>query len=195
MDYNSAKSYIIGRLEKELSKTLYYHCIIHTLDVADAAERYAKMENLNDEDLLLLKTAALFHDCGFLVRYIDNEEVSVQIVKKILPGFGYSPLQIEVITKIIYATKCNQKPENILEKIICDSDLDYLGRDDFFMNGIRLKREKNEHGIPTSLKEWYIQEYHFLLNHKYYTKSAIELRQKKKMMHLDEIKELLQGKV
>ena len=151
--------------------------------------------NFSNRDLLLLKTASLFHDSGFLVRYINHEEASVQIVNEILPDFGYLPKQIEVISKIIYATKCNQKPENILEKILCDSDLDYLGRDDFFMKGIRLKREKNEHGTPTSLKEWYIQEYYFLLKHEYYTKSAVELRQKKKMMHLSQIKELLQGKV
>ena len=195
MDYNSAKSYIIERLEKELPKSLYYHSVQHTLDVAKATELYAKLENVNNEETILLITASLFHDSGFLIRYASHEEFSIQIVTDVLPIYNYSSKQIEIISKIIYATKSTQIPENILEKILCDSDLDYLGCDDFFMKGIRLKREKNEHGFPTTLKDWYIQEYKFLLKHGYYTKSAIELRQKKKMMHLAQIKELLKGKV
>jgi HD superfamily phosphodiesterase len=66
MDFQAAKDYIITRLKNELSTTLYYHGLHHTLDVYNAAEKLAAMEAVSGDDLILLKTAALFHDAGFI---------------------------------------------------------------------------------------------------------------------------------
>jgi len=191
MDYKSAEKYIIDRLGKELPESLYYHGIDHTLDVLDAAVKYALMEGVRNDEFILLKTAALFHDSGFLIRYSCNEVASVKIITKDLPRFGYTLKQIDRIGKMIMSTEIPQKPKNLLEKILCDADLDYLGRDDFYMVGIKLMREWNENGIPTTIKEWYIQELYFLQQHEYYTKSAIMLRNEKKAEYIAEIKELL----
>jgi predicted metal-dependent HD superfamily phosphohydrolase len=191
MDSKGAEEYIIRKLEKELPENLYYHSLKHTLDVAVAAIRYGIMENLTEKELILTKIAALYHDSGFLIRYSNNEETSVQIVQDTLPAFGFTKNQIRQISEMILCTEISMKPKTILEKILCDADLDYLGRDDFFMNSICLRSEWNEHDNSISLKEWYIQELHFLQQHEYYTKSAIKLRQKKKLFHLKQIKELL----
>ncbi|MFA5781062.1 MAG: HD domain-containing protein [Bacteroidales bacterium] len=191
MDNKGAEKYIIRKLEKELPEKLYYHSIKHTLDVTIAAVQYGIMENLTEEELILVKIAALYHDSGFLIRYLNNEETSAQIVQDTLPAFGFTQNQIGQITKMILSTEIHQKPKTLLEKILCDADLDYLGRDDFFMNGICLQCEWNEHDNPISLKEWYIHELYFLQQHEYYTKSAMQLRQKKKLFHLKQIRELL----
>jgi len=191
MDYIGAKEYIITKLTKELPDNLYYHSIDHTLDVLKAVETLSYMEKINkEEDLVILKTAALFHDSGYIVKYCNNEVASVQIVCESLPEFGYSLKHIERISKLILSTGVPRKPKNIFEKILCDADLDYLGRDDFYMIGIRLLREWNANDIPTSLQEWYIQEVYFLQQHEYYTKSAIKLRLQKMKEHLAELKEL-----
>jgi uncharacterized protein len=192
MDYKSAEKYIISKLKKELPDNLYYHSIDHTLDVLKAVELYCSMEKIRkEEDLIILKTAALFHDTGYLVKYCNNEVASVQIVCESLPEFGYSLKHIERISKIILSTEIPRKPKNIFEKILCDADLDYLGRDDFYMIGIRLLREWNENEIPTSLREWYIQEVYFLEQQEYFTKSAIKLRLPKMKEHLSELRELI----
>jgi len=191
MDYKAAEHYIIDKLSKELPCTLYYHGIEHTLDVLSAAENYAVMEHLNKEDLILLRTAALYHDSGFLVKYSSNEVASVEIISNVLPGFGYSDQQIDRISKMILTTELPQKPRNLPQKILCDADMDYLGRDDFYMIGIRLYREWNENGIPTTLREWYIQELYFLQQHEYFTWSAFNLRNEKKMKYIADIKALL----
>ena len=191
MDSKGAEEYIVRRLEKELPENLYYHSIKHTLDVAIVAVRYGIMENLSEDELMLLKIAALYHDSGFLIRYSNNEETSVQIVQDTLPTFGFTQGQIKQIAEMILSTEISRKPKTLLAKILCDADLDYLGRDDFFMNGICLQSEWNEHDNPISLKEWYFQELYFLQQHEYYTESAIKLRQKKKLFHLKQIKELL----
>lgn len=191
MDYKGAEDYILTRLRNELPANLFYHTIDHSLDVLAAAEKYAKLEKIRERDIILLKTAAIFHDCGFLIRYQNNEILSVVIVEEVLPEFGYSPVQIDIISRMIMCTEVPSKPKNILEKILCDSDLDYIGTHEFYMKGIRLLREWNENGITTTLKEWYYQELYFLQQHEYYTKSAIKLRQEIKMQHLTQIKELL----
>jgi predicted metal-dependent HD superfamily phosphohydrolase len=191
MDYNSAEKYILQRLEHELPANLYYHNFLHTLDVHNAAEYYGKHEKVDDEEMALLKTAALYHDSGFLTKYSHNEDASVIIVNESLPRFGYSNSQIEIVKQMILSTEIPHKPRTLLEKIICDADLDYLGRSDFYMTGIKLLREWNENGIITSLKEWYIQELYFLQQHEYFTRSAIERRNEMKLMHLKQVKELL----
>ena len=61
--------------------------------------------------------------------------------EKLLPEFGYSETEIDTICGMILATKFPQQPHNRLEEIMCDADLDYLGRPDFFSIGNTLFEE------------------------------------------------------
>jgi hypothetical protein len=78
-----------------------------------------------------------------------------------------------------------------LEEIICDADLDYLGRDDFHEIADTLRRELREAGKISSDRAWDEMQVKFLTMHKYFTKSAIQLRQAKKEKHVEEIKQRL----
>ncbi|MEI7596110.1 MAG: adenylate/guanylate cyclase domain-containing protein [Bacteroidota bacterium] len=193
MDFYAAKNYILNRLENELPEALHYHGAHHTLDVFEAAMRLAEKENIIAKQLVLLKTAALFHDAGFLKQYSDNEHASVEIVKSELPRYGYNTEEIGIISDMILSTKLPQNPSTLLDKILCDADLDYLGRDDFFTTAQKLLREWNAHGYNVSLVSWYKQQLNFIENHKYYTDSAKILRQKQKMIHLAQVRELVEG--
>ncbi|OQX76901.1 MAG: hypothetical protein B6D64_09090 [Bacteroidetes bacterium 4484_276] len=191
MDFEGAKQFILDKLRKELKPTLYYHDISHTLDVYGSVKRIASLEKVNGTDLLLLKTAAMFHDSGMLSTYIGHEEASCDIASEYLPQFGYGPEAIELINKMIMATKLPQSATGHLEQIICDGDLDYLGRDDFFMISHRLKLEWNLQNFnTTTLSEWYKLQINFLGNHKFFTKSAIQTREERKQQNLQEIKEI-----
>jgi uncharacterized protein len=191
MDFKAAKEFVLNKLKSELKPDLHYHCLTHTLDVYESAKKLGTLENITGSDLILLETAALFHDTGFLAGYKDHEEQSVNVVKKVLPGFGYTAGEVEIISNMILATRLPQKPVTLLEKILCDADLDYLGRDDFFMIANKLLCEWNENGIPVSLKKWYHIQVNFLENNHYFTKSAISLRKAKKNQNLSQIQELL----
>lgn len=201
-NFEQAKDYVFGRLERELPKNLFYHGIHHTRDdVLPAAERLASLEGVNGKDLLLLKTAALYHDLGYVEIYNKNEPIGVRIASETLPTFGYSRKQVEDVSKIIMVTQLQvvdgkfiQVPgDNLLEKIMCDADLDNLGRDDFYAVSDNLRRELKEYGIDKNLKEWYTGQIKFLEDHKYFTDSAIILRNDGKLKHLDEIKILVYG--
>lgn len=192
MDYAKARDFIIKKLVDELDQDLTYHNIDHTLDVLQAAGNLASLEKLNGHERTMLETAALFHDSGMLKTYIGHEEASVEIVRKHLPGFGYEQDEIETICKMIITTKLPQSAKSHAEKLLCDSDLDYLGREDFFMIAHQLQYEWNILNIRrTTLREWYELQIMFLENHTFFTQSSQKLRNEKKADNLKQVKELV----
>lgn len=191
-DYNKARNYIILRLENELSEELYYHDIYHTTrSVLPAAERLAKLCGIGQGDLLLLKTAILYHDAGYIEQYSENEPIGAAIAAQHLPDFGYTDEQIEVIQGLILATRMPQSPSTLLEQIICDADLDSLGRNDFFIHSEKLRLELLSRGNYFSLRDWYEIQIEFLQSHSYFTQEAHELRDKGKQDNLEEMLVLL----
>jgi hypothetical protein len=195
MDLQAAKSFIISELEQKLNPGYVYHSLKHTLDVHGSAVTLAGMEEISRADMDLLETAALFHDSGMIITYRDHEQASADLARKYLPGFGFSASQIETISGLIMATRLPQQASGILEQIICDADLDYLGREDFFVHSMELQQEWNHFGIlKTDLSAWLDIQIKFLGSHNYFTRSAILLRNRKKTENLNEIKSLWQQK-
>ncbi|MEA3479037.1 MAG: HD domain-containing protein [Bacteroidota bacterium] len=191
MDFKKAKEYVITRLTEESSLDHFYHNSDHTLDVWRSAKRLCRMEGLEEHDQLLVETAAVFHDIGMLDTYRDHEMASAAIAMEALPEFGYSGQDIDAINKMIITTRLPQSAQTLNEQVLCDADLDYLGRDDFFMIALRLRQEWNILKIrPTTLKEWYELQINFLENHHFFTKSAQFIRNDKKSENLQQIKEL-----
>lgn len=192
INYYKAERYIMKLLDQQLSPKLHYHSVGHSKDVVNAVERIALLENVTDEALFLLKSAANYHDAGFIEQYDANEPVGARLAGEILPRFGYTQADINVIQELIYATRIPHDPQNHLQEILCDADLDYLGRDDFHEIADNLRRELKEHGKIQSDRQWDEIQVGFLKMHKYFTKTAIETRREKKMKHLKEVQERLE---
>lgn len=190
--YQSLKKHIIARLEKELRPALYYHGLHHVLDVLNAAENIAQSEHVDEINLELLKVAVLFHDSGFIFDSVDHEKRSCGIAQETLPTFGYDATEIEKICGMIMATKWPHHPHNLLEMIICDADLDYLGRSDFYQIANTLYAELNHFGLINTKREWNMLQEVFLVAHHYFTNTAKVNRAAKKQQHLEEIQRTLQ---
>lgn len=178
--YYKTEHYVLNILKKKLSKDLIYHSLEHTKDVVKAVERIALLEGVTDEGLFLLKTAAILHDAGFIEQYEHNEPIGARMAKEILPKYGYTEQHINTVVDLIHVTAIPHKPINKLQEIICDADLDYLGRDDFETIADRLRRELRAMGKIDSDRKWDEIQVHFLRQHQYFTKTAIESRQAKK---------------
>jgi len=191
MDITASKDFFIEKLSRELSPDLFYHSIEHTLDVHDAAVQIAELENVNGHDIILLRTAAYLHDAGLIKTYHGHEEASVDIARKFLPKFGYTVDEIDKVSAMILTTKLPQGARTKLDQILCDADLDYLGRADFFMIAHKLRYEWLTYATGTTLKEWYQIQVKFLEGHTYFTKSARELRCDRKNYNLNQIKEVM----
>ncbi|MBU0488062.1 MAG: HD domain-containing protein [Bacteroidetes bacterium] len=191
MNFKAAEEYLVKRFEKDLDKRLHYHNLSHSQDVCQSAQRLAEIEGVPEEEMILVLTASVYHDAGFLFRYINNENYAVKFTREALPQFGYNEQEIELVCGMILATRMPQEPLTIFEKIVCDADLDYMGRDDFFMVAMKLFQEMNEFGFRMTLSEWFALQLEFVEKHRYFSHAAIALRRNKKMEHLTQIKELL----
>jgi len=193
MRYKEAENWVFTKLARELDDSLCYHDIKHTADVIRAADRLCYLEKVSEKDTVLVRTAALFHDIGFCVQYLDNEDVAIEIAGEALPGFGYSAQETDSVQRIINVTRIPHAPSNHLEEIMCDADLDYLGRDDFHPIADNLKKELMHNKIVQSEQEWDGIQVRFFGLHRFFTASARRLRDEKKAAHLNEIKERLRN--
>ena len=191
MDIQGLKKHVIGWFQAELPKNLYYHGLHHTLDVLQAAEQYAKMEQISEEGVVLVQAGALLHDAGFTKSYFKNEPIGAELATQVLPKFGFSDRQVSIVQRMILATALPQTPQSQLDQILCDADLDYLGREDFYSIAHTLKREWSEYGLVKNLREWYEQQVRFFEMHQYHTVSAQNLRNPKKKAYIDEMYVLL----
>ena len=192
IQFGDLQELILDKLEKELPEHLYYHNVKHTVDVVTQCELIGWSEGLNDHQLLMLKTAALFHDTGHTISYADHEERSSEIARAILPKYKYIEEEIEEICRIIMATKMPPKPIDLLESIICDSDLDYLGRIDFLPVSNTLYNELKTHNPALTLNEWNKMQVKFISSHQYFTKTGRKLRNVKKQEQIERIKNLIE---
>jgi uncharacterized protein len=190
MDYERAKTYVLDQLRQHLSPTLSYHGLHHTLDVVEQAESLAAAEGITDpDDLALLLTAAHYHDTGFISTYQGHEATGCELARQVLPDMGYAPSEIELICRMIMATQVPQNPDDLLlAQILCDADLDYLGRPDFWPISHSLFVELQALGTVQDEKTWYQIQVKFLSAHTYWTRTAIARRESEKQARLAEIK-------
>jgi len=173
MQYEQASSFLMQKLEHELSPDYSYHSAQHTKSVIQAAQQLSQTEKIDDYNATILSTAALFHDAGFLDHYKDHEEISCRFAREYLPRFDYNEKEINEVCRLIMATKLPQAPNNIKESIICDADLHYLGTDQYFAISEGLFHEYRKLEIIRTRAEWRRKQIQFFTSHRYFTKAAI----------------------
>lgn len=191
IQFTDIQEIILDKLEKELPECLFYHNVKHTVDVVTEVELIGWGEGCTDEEILLLKTAGLFHDAGHIIAYDNHEFYGTQLAKEVLPGFGYTQEHLDKICELIMATTLPPRPKNLLESIMCDSDLDYLGRSDFIPVSNTLYEELKAQNKMGSLNNWNKIQVKFISGHQYFTKTARSLREVNKQLQIERIQSLI----
>ena len=188
------------RLVDGLEPNLHYHGVHHTFDdVLPAVDRICLGEGVAPSDRELVLVAALFHDTGFLERYNGNEPIGARIAAETLPDWGYSSPEIERVLDLILATELRevdgvmlQAPgPDALKRILCDADLDNLGRTDFFQVSDRLRQEIEEHGRRIGDVAWVSRQVLFLSQHRWFTGTQRRDRGPGKKANLQALRENL----
>lgn len=192
MNYHAAKAFILDKLEQELSADLTYHGLHHTLDVLHVTEELCQSEAISPYESLLLKTAALFHDAGFTQSNKDHEALGCAMVREHLPRYDFTPLEIERVCGMILATKIPQSPGNFLEAILCDADLDYLGRSDFYDIGSTLFQELKMYNVLHREEDWNRLQVAFLEKHTFFTPTNLRRRSPGKQAHLNHLRRIVE---
>jgi putative nucleotidyltransferase with HDIG domain len=179
---------ILQRLETDIPEYLFYHNATHTANVYAQVELLGRSEGIGPEDMLLVRTAALLHDIGYVYQFNDHEIKSVEVAREVLPTYRFTDEQTEKICSLILATRIAHQPENLLEQIIIDANLDHLGRVDFLILSDKLFQEYRTMNIFKSKKEWNEHQINFLKNHEFHTAAARKLREISRKDQIDNIR-------
>ncbi len=194
------ESYVRGRLVAELPTILAYHGPHHTLDdVLPAVDRICKGEKVPPSDRDLVVAAALFHDIGFIESYNSNESIGARIAAQTLPQHGFSPAEIARIVDIILSTEmrevdgiwCQVPGDDLLKKIMCDADLDNLGREDFFKVSETLRLELEHQGKTFTDLGWYTRQIMFVSQQNWFTSTQRTDREATKRQNISRLRQEL----
>ena len=191
-NYNKFEIDIKKTLKEGLDLKLHYHGFNHVLYVMDAALLIAKDSELTKRELILLKTAVLLHDSGFLHTYNEHEVIGTEIASKMLPDYGYSKEDIKIINGMIMSTRIPQSTTNHLEEIIADADLEYLGTEHFDSISEQLYEELMEFKFIKNRDEWNRIQISFMRAHAYFTDYCKNNREESKQKNLDKVLKYIQ---
>jgi len=183
------KTFVIYLLNSKLSSDYHYHDSKHTLYVVDKTIEIAKHENCTAREIHLLSTAALWHDVGHIKIYVGHEEESCNFARQYLPGYGYSADDITTICGMIMATKIPQSPQNKLEEILADADLEYLGTKNTGAMSENLFKELHSMDPGLTKEEWNQMQISFIKDHHYFTSFCKKNREPVKAAYLKKLQE------
>ena len=129
--YQNIREEALAQLKDKLSPIFKYHSFDHTKDMLKVVEEYIRPYDISAYEEEMLRIAIIFHDMGFIENWKDHEETSCRMAETAMTKHNYKQKDIDLIKSLIVATRMPQEPNNVLESIICDIDLDYLGRPDY----------------------------------------------------------------
>jgi len=191
MRYNLAmKNFVLALLRTNLPKNYYYHNIEHTVYVLEKALEIGMHEECTKEELELLSISALWHDTGYIKTYSNHEEESCIMSRQYLSDLGFSIDELAKVGGMIMATKIPQSPNNKLEEILADADLEYLGTTSVKIKADNLFKELQSIDPALTNVKWRKTQISFLQHHRYFTRFCIENREPFKLIYLNK---LIQG--
>jgi uncharacterized protein len=190
MVFEEIRNTVYQEILAKLPKHLTYHNLDHTAYVIEKAIFLAKELKVSAKDLHLLKLAALFHDTGFIDNPKNHEEKGCKIAKGYLEK-AYSNEELQKIQGMIMATKIPQSPTTLLENILADADLEYLGTDLFEKIGKTLFEELKHFNPDFTEQAWDELQLVFMQKHHFHTEYCQKYREPKKQENLLTVKKRL----
>ena len=188
-----AGRYITRLFAAKLSDDLVFHNFHHTSNVVRGVKDIGRHLHIGKEEKKILLLAAWFHDSGHIVKYIGHEAESQKIAKEWLTKEQYPIEKINQVMACIAVTQLPQQPKNLLEQIMCDSDLYHLSLGEYCHLQFQLREEfkrifKKEY---TDIK-WMEDNLAFIHNHQYFTDYGQSVLEKRKQRHEAKCEQLLE---
>ncbi|MFH1174859.1 MAG: HD domain-containing protein [archaeon] len=175
-----------------LNPSLEHHDLEHTKSfVLPCVELLCKKEGVSSEETALLRTAAAFHDLGYLEEYHNNEYVAIRIAKEQLPKFEYTTEEIATVERLIRITNLRTNPSKLDECILRDADISHLGSKRFFERSDKYRKELAARGKRYSDKEWLQFQIQFMNQQQYYTTTAKKLLDPIRKQNIEKMQEML----
>lgn len=164
---------------------LVYHNVSHTEHVVKHAVTIAQNYKLSGDDLLVIQIAAWFHDVGYLLGQDNHELRGAALAAEFLRSNQVPPGIIQSVQDCIMATRMPQKPETLLQKILCDADLYHLGSETF-QDRNKLMRQEAQlvSGKKIKKDKWRLKTIELLESHSFQTEYCRTLLEEKKQQNL-----------
>ena len=183
--FNKLQLLRLGDLEEKvfedilstLPENLHFHGLPYARKVYNQSFLLCRSEEIEQEDRLLVRTAALMLYTGYTQDYHNFQNRSAVISREILPDFKYSDRQIDQICNLILATKRPYNPNNRLEKILIDAKMEFIGRSDYSDRIKLLFRELKENGSKINGQQFKKQQLELLFDFEFYTVAAQRMRE------------------
>jgi len=189
---SNVQKYCTSILNCESCSKYPFHNLEHTQEVVANVRHIGAQLHLSNEELLILDTAAWFHDTGFSKTYKGHEDASKELAREFLVAHTIEGNILQAILGCIEATKMPQNPQTELERVICDSDLYHIATPDFFYKKLLLRREWEVFcDIHVSDFEWHKLNLDFLKNHAFWTSYAKEHLENGKSKNLTKVEKIL----
>ena len=166
-----------------------YHTLAHTREVVASCLEIGMGMHLGAEDLEAVVLAGWFHDAGYVDGAEGHEERSVVVAEEFLRSAGYPEPRLQDVLGCIRATRLPQRPVTLLEQVMCDSDLAYLGGDAFRVHSDSLRKEwEMRTGKTFSEEEWLSKNIEFVERYEFHTSYAQERYAKLRERNLNALK-------
>jgi predicted metal-dependent HD superfamily phosphohydrolase len=150
-----------------------FHNFEHAKAVVKACKEIGAASRLTPEDLEAVTLAAWFHDVGYLEGAEGHEEKSIEMATSFLRKNRYPEKKIAQVAGCIRATKLPQRPNNLLEQVLCDADIAHLASKNF-PELTELIRVEIEHRAGRGYSDivWLTLNFDFVSGHRYHTEYA-----------------------
>jgi class 3 adenylate cyclase len=119
------------RLASNQMLNLHFHKKEFFTRVHNQTEILGRSENLSDDEMLLARAAAILLFSGLSETYENFEIRSAEIARSMLPEIGFDERQTERVFNLILATKEPFRPQNIIEAVLIDARMEFIGRVDY----------------------------------------------------------------
>jgi predicted metal-dependent HD superfamily phosphohydrolase len=182
------EEYVTSLFEKLHSPSLAFHNIDHTRSVVKHCEEIAQNYNLKENEWLVLKSAAWFHDTGYLfTEPAKHEETSCEVMRKFMKDLT-DEQTVNEIEGAIMATKFPTHPQSLVSQILCDADTYNFGTKDFKETNKKAFEEAMLRDPDTQKEKFLKNTINLLESHSYYTsycQQQLDARKQKNLQKLE----------
>ncbi|SFT38681.1 HD domain-containing protein [Algoriphagus locisalis] len=172
---------------EQLIPEVCYHNLDHTLSIVSKVKEIGESYQLDKIELENLFISGWLHDVGYWGGVAeDHEKRGAEFALEFLEKFQVPKNRITMICQAILATKIPQKPQNLMDSIICDADLYHLSSDQFYDQTLLLKKENEQlTGKSVELLAWLRNSEKFMEGHHYHTDYAVKYYRPGKLENLN----------
>jgi predicted metal-dependent HD superfamily phosphohydrolase len=165
-----SRAYVRNLLDSRLEPWVAYHDYRHTAETFRACREIGRASGLGKGDLEVALLGALFHDAGYTETVKGHEKRSAAIASRFLRSRRYPAKSIRAVRGCIIATTMPQRPRNIVEAVVCDADMIYVGTKEFFRKNDLLREEiEGREEIVVEPRSWLRHSLEFLQGQTYHT--------------------------